>query len=241
MDHRKSPNHRQYGSGCRRRNHCSIHVSSGRKSLHRTSPGFSTTRDEVPSNVAVAPNRNIPRHGPIVPIPPCRPSRSHRRKKKIQKSFQWRFHLAIVIMRDTECCRHADEKHRKKKESPRTEPMTRSVCSCMSKLPLNNASISRKYVKSILTQTCSACELCLNHQGVTVSTCLGHGSKSVKQTVEWSTRAPRGRHFRVKPGVPRISARVVGNTLQDQKIKIKESDEDEERTRLAIKVAHTDW
>ena len=57
--------------------------------------------------------------------------------------------MAIVIM------------HGSKREDRANDP--RNVCTCVTKLSLNNASVYRKYVESIPTQTCRACEVC-NHQ-----------------------------------------------------------------------------
>ena len=114
---------------------------------------------------------------------------------------------STVTMQDKErCCCHTNEKTW---NNPRTEQMTSNVCACVTKLSLNNASCSPKVRRNKTTQTCGACDTCkhkgkgeLNHQSVSNSTCLGHGSESVKQMVEWSTRAPRGRHIRMSPGVP---------------------------------------
>ena len=80
---------------------------------------------------------------------------------------------------------------------------------------------SQKDTESTATQTRGATAACKkeekpNHQRVKSNTCLGHDFKSVKQEVEWSTRAP---------DVHRISARVLGT-----RHKVKEKQGEEEKS-----------
>ena len=131
---------------------------------------------------------------------------------------------------------------RKTWNNPGTEQMTNNVCACVTKLSLNTASVHRKYAESITTQMCGACDTCKhkgqgepNRQSASNSACLGHGSKSVKQTVEWSTIAPRGRHIRMISDVLRMSARVVRTHY---KIK-KEKEQGERMSPWRHQEAHT--
>ena len=175
---------------------------------------------------SLASNRHIPRHEPLVPIPSCRLSWSHRHEQPRRASnggSTWPSWLCRA-QRDV-----ADVLPRNKgKLTRRQSQWPENVCTCVTKLSLT----TRQFTESTQNQNRHRCvELVkcatqwrkkkrtkLNQQSVNGSTCRGHGSKSVKQTTEWSTRAPRGRHIRVRPGEPRTSARAVG-TPQDQKDK----------------------
>ena len=112
---------------------------------------------------------------------------------------------------------------RNTQKNRRTEPMTRSVCTCVIRLSLNNASVSRKYVKSILTQTCSACELCNLVEKTNKS--IAQPSRCNSQYMSWTW-------FQISEARPSYSSEARrtpnicssgGNTLQDQQTNIKES------------------